>query len=226
MKVQLKNLIFLSLLFFCKTLLAQAENRETDKIIDEACLRFSKTENLSDSLRVKYLNENIIYPYMSATSSNNKKETLDAFLIRFQKRCESFSNFLIKVDNFNQDNWIVVDKRPESTVTKKELDILKQSNSLYYFEYTGNRTNVEAKNNYWIETFLDKTQSKLKYTWIGNNKFELEFIESNNFERKEFSRKGDKYIYEVINKVNDYYWVIAEIPGQSRLVKFKLFIKR
>ncbi|UMQ40011.1 hypothetical protein MKS83_11360 [Chryseobacterium sp. Y16C] len=225
MKVQLKNSFFLVFLFFCKTLFAQSEGDKMDKIIDDACLKFSKTQNLSDSLRVKYLNENIIYSYISTAKIKNK-EALDAMLIRFQKRCESFSSFLTKIDNLNQDDWITLDQRPQVLVTKRDLEILKQSKSLYYFEYDGERTNVEVKNNYWVETFTDQTQSKLKYTWVDENKFELEFIESNNFERKEFSRKGDKYIYEVINKVNDYYWVIAEIPGQSRLVKFKLYIEK
>ena len=55
------------------------------------------------------------------------------------------------------------------------------------------------------------------------NRFELEFIESNNVNRKSFSKKGEKYLYQVLSKENNYYWIMVEIPGQNRLVKFKLF---
>lgn len=108
----------------------------------------------------------------------------------------------------------------------EELFCLQSASALenISLEYTGEKTEVRTDHKYWTENFSDGSYSKLFYHWIDKTKFELEFIESNNHARKNFSKKGDKYIYEIINKEGDFYWILCEIPGQSEILKFKLFI--
>ena len=80
------------------------------------------------------------------------------------------------------------------------------------------KTLVKTDSNYWLETFSDRTYSKLNYQWIGKNKFDLIVIESTNNSRKNFSKKGDRYHYEMINKTGNFYKVVVGISGQEELM--------
>ncbi|RZJ39151.1 MAG: hypothetical protein EOO18_01600 [Chryseobacterium sp.] len=138
--------------------------------------------------------------------------------------CEEFRALLSKANTQkNNENWVTVNKKPAININEKDLQLLKKSTDFYYFEASGKKVFVKTDNKYWTETFDDKTNSILYYKWLSANRFELEFIESNNVNRKSFSKKGEKYLYEVLSKENNYYWIMFEIPGQNRLVKFKLF---
>lgn len=220
----MKNIVFLIFLIFSALFFAQSKSDDKmDKIVDEMCSNLKQSENLSDAVRIKTLQDQYIVPYLSEFPDTKRKGIAENLIIRFQKRCEYFREYLSKVNRKQNDHWIKLDKRPDITVTDEEISQLKNTKSLYYFESSGKKTLVKTDSKFWIETFTDKTNSKLFYNWTGKNKFELEFIKSSNNARKNFSRKGDKYINEVISKENDFYWILATIPRQSALVKFRLF---
>ena len=66
--------------------------------------------------------------------------------------------------------------------------------------------------NSWKETFEDGTISLLSFHKTSNCEFELEFIESNNELRKNFSVTGDKYQYGLSSGKDGIYnfWVIGK----------------
>ncbi|MBB6372121.1 hypothetical protein [Chryseobacterium shigense] len=220
----MKKSVLIIILLLSTFLNAQNESDKTDKMLDEMCSNFKLNENLSDTLRIEILNKKFIHPYLSQFSGSELEDKIDNLYFRFQKRCEHFRDYLVKVDPPKDDNWARLDAHPKITVSENEIAQFKKTIDFYYFEYEGKKTTLKTDKNFWIETFEDGTNSKLYYKWIGKNKFELEFIESNNNGRKNFSKKGDKYIYEIINKENNYYWILSEIPGQSEILKFKLFV--
>ncbi|QQQ28504.1 hypothetical protein [Chryseobacterium indoltheticum] len=219
----MKSKILFPMLLFSIFINAQNELDKTDKIIDEMCLNFKSTENLNDSLRIESLTQKFILPYLGQFSDSDYENKMENLYFRFQKRCEYFRDYLQRISPPQGENWMKLNARPEIKVSDKEINQFKNNSNFYYFEYSGEKTLVNTDKKYWTEIFEDGTSSKLLYTWIGKNKFELEFIESNNNTRKNFSKKGDKYFYEIINKESNYYWVIVEIPGQSEILKFKLF---
>ncbi len=190
------------------------------------CLSFKNNENLSDSVRIAVLNEKLIIPYLNQFPETEKASITDQLYFRFQKNCKEFLDFLYRIDPPKNDDWKKLNARPDITITKKELDDLKNQHNFYYFEWEGEKTTVKTSNKYWIDTFSDGTYSKLHFKWLTSNQFELEFIESNNNGRKNFSKLGDKYFYEIVSKENDYYWILVTIPGQQGLVMFKFFIRK
>lgn len=190
------------------------------------CADFRSTENLSDTLRIEILNKKFVFPYLKQFSDLGQEEQVQYIYFRFQKRCESFREYLQKVDPPVNDNWVRLNERPKITVSEKELNDFKGATNFHYFEYAGEKTRVKTDKKYWIEIFSDGTTSKLFYKWIDHTKFELEFIESTNYTRKNFSKKGDKYNYQIINKEDHYFWILCEIPGQSEILKFKAFINK
>ncbi|MDP9957979.1 hypothetical protein J2X97_003653 [Epilithonimonas hungarica] len=215
------NLIF----FLFISVFALAQNENIDSLTIKMCSNFKQTIHLNDSVRIKILNEEFIIPYLDKFSEKDREKNIDNLYFRFQKNCQNFREYLYRVDPPKSDNWLSLEKRPQVKVTDKEISQLKKLENLYYFEYAGEKTIVKTNSKYWIETFADGTNSKLYFNWISHNKFELEFIESNNVGRKNFSKKGDKYIYEVVSKEKDYFWILVTIPGQAEILIFKLFFK-
>lgn len=219
------RIIIIFSLVFSTHLFSQNHSEKSDEMIDEMCTDFKSTEELNDSLRIERLNEKFIFPYLKQFSDSERENKIDYLHFRFQKRCEEFRKYLQKVDPPKGENWMSLNEKPKIEISDKEIKNFKSINNFYYHEYAGEKTNVKTNKEYWIETFSDGTTSKLFYKWIEKNKFELEFIESTNHTRKNFSKKGDKYIYQIISKENNYYWVLCQIPGQPEIMKFKLFIQ-
>ena len=213
-------------IFFATFLIAQNLSDKSDEMIDKMCSDFKSTENLNDSLRIGSLNEKFIFPYLNQFPESERESKIDFIYFRFQKRCEYFRDYLQKVDPPKDDNWVRLTEKPKITVSENEIKEFKAHKDFYYFEYAGEKTLVKTDKKYWTETFSDNTNSKLFFKWVDKNEFELEFIESTNNTRKNFSKKGDKYVYKIINKENGYYWILCEIPGQSEILKFKLFVDK
>ncbi len=219
MKIRLNQIIVLLISTF-----SFAQHKNIDILTDEMCLSFKNNERLSDSVRITILNEKFIIPYLNQFSEAEKPSIIDQLYFRFQKNCKEFVDYLYRIDPPKKDDWKKLDSRPDIVITEKELDDFKNQHNFYYFEWEGEKTTVEISKKYWTETFADQTKSKLYFKWVSRNQFELEFIESNNAGRKNFSKKGDKYFYEIVSKENDYYWILVTIPGQQQLLMFKLFL--
>lgn len=215
---RLNLIIFLFISVFCFS-----QDDSIDSLTIKMCSNFRENIHLKDSVRIIILNEKFITPYLNKFPKKEQKTVINNLYFRFQKNCKEFREFLHRVNPPKNDNWKRLDSKPEISVTDDEISLFKKTNDFYYFEAGGAKTVVKINNNFWTETFADKTKSKLYFNWVGRNQFELEFIESNNLGRKNFSKPGDKYLYEIVSKEDNYYWILVEIPGQSELLKFKLF---
>lgn len=120
-------------------------------------------------------------------------------------------------------DWETVDEKPNSVVNKKVCRKFIDHINYTYLEANGDTVKLQIENGFWVDHFKDGTYSKLKLNWITDCEFEIEFIESNNKLRKGFSKPGDKYRYQVINKKDNYYEMSVEILGTGRHVKLKLY---
>jgi hypothetical protein len=95
----------------------------------------------------------------------------------------------------------------------------------YYIEANGIDTIlVKITNGIYMETMPDGTYSKLKFYWQSASEFTIEFIESNNRVRKNYSRKGEKYNYELIEKGKNYY-KLCVWGEQDDIMTFKIYVK-
>lgn len=74
-----------------------------------------------------------------------------------------------------------------------------------YPDFNGDTVNLIIDKGLWTDNFKDGTYSKLRFKWINDCEFEIEFIESNNPVQSQFSKKGDKYLYQIIEKKDNYY---------------------
>lgn len=112
---------------------------------------------------------------------------------------------------------------PKSIASARECSDFFKIQKFNYLETNGDTTYVLITHNSWTDNFNDGTYSKLSLARINDFDFEITFIESTNFSRKNISNTGDKYQYRIIEKKENYYLIVLSIPGNSRRFKFKLY---
>lgn len=177
----------------------------------------------NDTLRINTLYESQLYPYLRSLGNSNAQKVGEQIYFRMQRNCVEFRELLDRLDPPKEGATRKTSKSI-SKLTKKEIENFKKQVNFKYFEVNGDITTSTMKNGKWIDTFSDKTYSKLDYKWISDTEFELTFIESNNETRNGFSVKGDKLLYNVISKESDYYLMSVNISGQTVFEEFKMYL--
>ena len=122
-----------------------------------------------------------------------------------------------------QGDWELLSEKPVSKLDKKACNDFNTRKEYYYIEAdNGDTVRVTIENKKWIEDFVDGTYSQLKFYWVSDCEFELEFISSNNKFRKNYSKAGDKFRYALLEKGEKYFSTSVVIPGQNDYSKFKI----
>ena len=127
-------------------------------------------------------------------------------------------------NTLSNNNWEAVNTKPTTRLNKRSCEDFLKYKKYKYLEPEGDTVNLTIENGYWVEHFKDKTFSKLKFYWINDCEFEIEFVESNNKIRKAASKPGDKYKYQILDKKQNFYDMSVEIPETKVFAVFKLYI--
>lgn len=216
--------IILYIIVFHFTINSQSQTlKEIDSISKEFCKYLNTTKDIqNDDTRINNFYQNKFDVYLENFDAEKVDKIGQQLFYRLQRNCLDFCQLLERLhppkESVNRTK-----KKPITKLTNLEIESFKNKNGFKYFENNGNKTHVEMVNNYWKEVFTDSTYSMLKYKWVNNFEFELEFIESNNEIRKAYSVKGDKFIYGVINKSENYYLISSKIENQTHYELFKLY---
>lgn len=197
---------------------------EIDSVSNVMCDYLKKLKTKNDTLKIKSLYENQLYPYLGKIDESKVDKVGDQVYYRLQRNCVEFRDLLDRLEPPKEEITRIT-KKPKPEISEMELKEFKNQKKFYYFEVDGDTTNVLMEIGYWTDSFSDKTFSKLTYNWINETEFELVFIESNNEMRSNFSVKGDKFIYQVLSKGKDFYLMSVNIPGQNTFEKFKIYYR-
>lgn len=99
----------------------------------------------------------------------------------------------------NKSDFKIIDSIPKSGLTDLQCKHLLVKSKFYYLQKDGSKMFVEINENLWTETEQsNKRLTKCKIKWLNNCEFSLEFLESNDPIKNKISKKGDIYIYNVI----------------------------
>ena len=211
----------LCLIILCSSNIFSQTTEVSDSLLEQICRTLIYTRNLPDSERLHVISEKYIIPILSQLEKSKQKDSLNYVFVRLQKTCTDFKDICDRAYPSKGD-WIKVDTKPSSVLSQKYcLDFFKIEN-YYYLEQNGDTTYLTLKNNIWEDHFKDGTFSKLKVNWIRDCEFEIEFLESNNDLRKNFSKPGEKFRYRVLEKFKNYYKMSAEIPESHQFLTFKM----
>jgi hypothetical protein len=216
---------YLTLSLFLLSVFALAQNiQQIDSLTLKMCETIKKSAPGDPQERIEAMYKQHLVPYV--TNLDLKSDTaidalIDRIYFRLQKNCGAFVEVANKLQKSKGD-WIVLDKKPISTVKKNEIDQFFKGGHFYYKESDDEIVDVKITTTSWLENFEDKTMSKLKFRPLANGEFELEFIESDNLMRKNLSIKGDVYKYGLYAYKDGVYDVWAAVSN-GRLTAFRIY---
>ena len=169
----------------------------------------------------KFLKKHII-PVLNNIETSQQTAAVENISFRLQRICKEYKSILERLVP-NKGDWETINEKPISKLNKEVcLDIFK-TEQYYYLEASGDTIRLSIKNGFWQDHFKDGTYSKLKFHWISDCEFEIEFVESNNRIRKNLSKPGDKYRYQFLEKGRSYYKLSVEVVGANQFSTFKLY---
>jgi len=193
------------------------------KMYKDLCNEFKQKTEKADTILIQEAYEKVVMPYLDKWPEEKRDSVSRSIYFRLQKECPEFIQLLHRLDPMDSEEVKFFDKPQKSVISDKELQEFKDEK---YFYYLANfvTTYLIIDNGLWFEFLEDKTYSKNLMQWDDRNKFTLTFVESNNLEKKAYSREGDQYHYEIISKENDWYWIQMAEPGGNRFMHFKIYI--
>jgi hypothetical protein len=210
----------LILLTISTVIFGQTE-KQTDSLISVMCKSIKNNERLKDSTRLILVYGEHLFPFVERYDEKEREKITEKIYYRFQRNCRDFSDLLDRL-NPPSEYWEKVADKPKSKLTKKQCqDFLKHKNYTYP-DSNGDTVNLVIDKGLWTDNYKNGTYSKLKFKWINDNEFEIEFIESNNSIQSQFSKKGDKYIYQIIDKADDHYLMSVQVPGTEGYYLFHM----
>lgn len=192
---------------------AQTE-KQTDSLISIMCKFLQNNKQRSDSTRLVLVYGKHLFPFVDRYSENEREKITEKIFYRFQRNCGAFADLLNKLNPPDDywDFWEKIETKPKPQLVKNSCrDFVKHK--FIYSDSNKDTVNMVIEKGQWIDHYRDGTYSKLKFSWIDDCEFEIEFIESTNSVQNQFSKKGDKYRYQIIDKKEKYYLVSVEAVG-------------
>jgi len=216
------KIIFFVLLCFVSHFSHTQTMKEIDSISIDMCNYLKTFQHPNDTIRINSFYQNKMNPYLIGLGEEKAEVIGTRLFYRLQRNCGEFRDVLRRIDppaDWNEKNM----KKPTSKASKQDVESFKELSNFYYFEATGDTTLVVMKEGNWTDAFADSTFSYLTYEWLSDNEFELKFIRSNNETRSNFSVKGDRYVYQILEKSDNYFVMSVNIPGQKSYDLFKMY---
>jgi len=218
----MKNKLIGILTFLIITTGVSQTQIQIDSISNELCKTFVDNEHLVDSINVSISYSKHLFPYLEKFPKDKREDIGMNIYFRLQRNCKTFLDILNR-DDPPKGDWETITEKPSSDLNKSDCELFLEHSEFKYYEGNGDIVRVTIKDGFWIDHFLDGTFSKLKFKWINECEFEIEFIESSNYTRNNFSKPGDKYIYQLLSKLENYYDLSVEIPNSDNFLRFKLY---
>ena len=213
--------ILLLCLMNCNPSLSQKEN-QIDSLVNEICKTINSNQQLNDDEIVAQIYVKHVNPFLSKSLSNNKDSLNLVIELRLERNCIEYSKIAHR-NGEKKGNWIQLETKPNIELNDKTCKNFFKNYSYKYLEPNGDIVELEIKDNYWIDHFKDGTYSKLNLIKISSCEFDIEFIESNNELRKNFSKEGDTFRYQILSHGKGFYKLSVQIPGQDLFYTFKLY---
>ena len=204
-------------------LLCYAQTQESkDSLIQVMCKSITDNTSPNDSIRIFSAYGKHLRPYLERFPKEQRKEISTSIYFRMQMTCRSFKEILLKAEPPKEEFEKII-PRPNKFPDKKTCRDFIAYEKRFYRESTGDTVQLTIKDDFWIEKFDDGTYSKLKFYWLTDCEFELEFIESNNKIRSGLSTKGDKYKYYIISKVENHFELAFDMKVTDKFLGFKVY---
>lgn len=219
---------FVIILFCQYSFMISQTIQQIDSLTYKMCETLSGLNVIKDDIKFTMITQKHLPSFhkkFNITSQTVADSIGDKVFFRLQKNCKSFLDLLNRLEK-NKSDWIILTQKPKSKISKKDYIDFFTGGKYYYKEYDGKLVNVVMTSNSWTETFEDNTTSKLLIHPKNNCEFELEFIESDNKIRKNFSTKGDLYNYGIYQLNENVFDIWTFSKNNNTIYSFRLYRKK
>lgn len=214
-------ILYSSMLLYSLTASAQM-NKITDSLLTEICKTLNENKGLNDTVRLKEVSDKHLAPVLNLVEPSKQTYAFDFIHYRLQRNCKEYKDILDRM-NPSKGDWEKIDTKPVSLLKRKTCQDFLSRENYRYVESNGDTVHVTLKKGIWTDRFPDGTYSQLKFRWVNDCEYEIEYLESNNTVRKNFSMPGDKYRYVLIEENEHFYKISAEIVGTGQFMLFHLY---
>ena len=217
----MKYIIVLFLILITKMCTAQDL---VDSVAKNVCKCIQENNNLNDSGIIKFCFSNAMNQIKEQPTNEDKFQKLyDAVYYRLQSTCNIFMALWEKM-NPHKSDWEQIDGNLPTKLDSLECKKFLGYKTLYYLEAEGDTTHFTINNGYWTDFFKGgKYHSECAVTWTSPSDIQLEFIKSDYPPRMGLAKKGQKFIYRLIDKTDTYYLVAAHYGTIWN--KFKIYFR-
>jgi hypothetical protein len=199
---------------------------QIDALTTEMCKTLAEAKG-ADSVRVFYTLQQHLPEFLDKyeiVTEEAYNAVYEKIFFRFQKNCRVFIDMLAKSYE-PQGDWQRHDVKPKGKLAKKACREISSVKNFYYLDNDGSHVTVTIDKGQWTEVFADGSYSKLNFKWTGDCEFEIEFIESDNYGRKNYSSKGDTYKYGIFDSNENGYRIWTE-DADGMILSFTLYFKK
>ena len=210
------------LLSICFSNCGQAQYN-IDEMLELCCsdVEQLKTDNI-ESIHKMILDKHV-YKLFRYKETIQHDSIFQAFSLKLQSKCPSYLKLMY--ETYDKDIWKLHDEQPKVIASIEDCQSFESIGSYYYPSDIG-EVILNIEGDIWFEQFQDGTYSKLKFVTTKSCEFYLEFIESNNMVKMNFSKKGDKYYYHIIDKGYDSFTLSVQIPNSNQYYTSPMNFKR
>ena len=223
----MKKQFAILIIFFFSTAVFSQNITQIDSVTVAMCHSLEGMPIGDDNTKINTLFQKHLpdfYKELGVFTQSKADSIADKIYYRLQRNCNLFREILDRLE-VNKSDWEILKEKPITKISKKDCTNFLNESVFYYKEYNGSIVNVLIKGNVWQETFEDGTFSKLVFISKMDGEFDLEFLESNNEMRKNFSVKGDIYNYGIFTKNESSYRIWVKSKDNS-FASFKLYSKK
>lgn len=194
MRRVINNIGLALIIIFCHACDSEVD---IESAASEICDCLGSPESL-DSAKFNNCYDNILEKETAWIFDDEKLNKINAQIIKsLGRNCKAAAMGDTGLSENSDIKVIEEDREPALSVDECRKFTLQEG--LFYVEAYGDTTNLSLKNDTYIETFPDGSYSKLKFRWTDGCNFEIEFVESNHYIKKNMSEPGEVYQYTVID---------------------------
>ena len=213
---------FFFLFFFCLFSTVAASQINTEVLGDALCKCLNSEEFDKHPSKLSLCNNKILAESFEAIESEETLvKSINDMDVYLSKSCRAYVEETYEYTELSNSSWALADPNAENKLGEVQCLRFLKYHQFYYEELSGDTTYVTIENGQYFETLEGgKYYAELKFYWLDECSFRIEFVESNHPFKSILSNPGDIYMYRILDRKKNYYRVQVTAGEVSYELRF------